>query len=321
MRTLFPCFALVLLNVSVRGWEYRDHGKAWWWTKENSDGVFNFETLQEYCDNDWYLDHSCLPDGTGYLDCAKNKETHVSLRGRKFRHNRRVYIKKCDPGYHCGKCHVDVYDQGRCRCVDSAKPPNFPKTGRITWTGKVSTGSFGSPYDNPFNGFMQTTHNGRYLFKTFSTFDYWQGWERKTRSAVTIIVPNNDGIFTEYKGDGKGSCTKTTTQKDNRKQLSWLWPHFTKDGRDIYELIETKGDVQKWKVYHDMADEAMGGVDYDRWWTMTVKKLKIEGNIGIPVKFYMRDSEWDDGLWYTRADFKYQPIESFKISDYCDGVE
>jgi len=290
MRLLFSCLTLVLLAISgaytglpccvYTGWD----GKS--------------------CSDYWYS--QCRSAGWGGVLVCEGQ-----------------LVKKCAPGFHCGKCRVNVYDEGKCRCVDNRKAPEFPRTGRIAWTGTVKHYGYWSPYTGnySFSGHIQMTNDGRYLLKTFSQWDYWQGWEPKVRSSVTIIVPNGDGSFMEYKGDGNGGlCTNITTRTDNRKQQStWLWPHFTKDVRDIYELVETKGDIQKWKVYHRNLHSAMNRLFTDRWWTMTVEKVKGEENVGIPQKFYMDDQRDDDGWWKTYADFNYHPIDTFEISDYCGG--
>ena len=58
-------------------------------------------------------------------------------------------------------------------------------------------------------------------------------------------------------GDGKGPCKKTYAT-----DLSWIWKEFDRrnTGREGLELIKTDGDLQTWKFYEDLNEDAMGGV-------------------------------------------------------------
>ena len=76
------------------------------------DGTLNVAEYIEACNYDGYGNDACTKDKKGIVvGCPDNE----------------LKIRKCRPGSECGKCLVDVYDEGSCRCVDKTRPPNFPR--------------------------------------------------------------------------------------------------------------------------------------------------------------------------------------------------
>jgi len=303
-KLAFASMVMLMMIKEISGVRYdQNNVPLKWHNKYYKNGSFDFERLQELCNAfDFDFDEACTADGTGYLYCD-------------WKNNYQLKTRKCNDGFVCGKCKENGYwpYEGLCRCIDATKPPKFPTTGRITWTGhKQFKDGWGGGWQEkkPMKGAIQFTTDGIYLFHSI---------DHKSTS-VTIIIPNTDGSFIEYKGDGKGGeCKRTETSVDNRKQLTWLWVYMSRDAIHTYEIQE-KGSIQKWGLMHDYDwEESSSSANHDKWW-MTVKLMDGSGKIGIPVKFYMENAS-DDDYWYTHTNFKYLNTDQFKLSDYCPGAE
>jgi len=298
-------FLMVVMISGISGVQYdKNYIPKKWNGVVYKNGMFDYDKLREMCNRDDDFDQSCTPDRSGYVYC--------DWRHNGIKWNYKLKTHKCDPGWHCGKCWEDGYwpYEGKCKCTDATKPPSFPSTGRITWTGHTQYyGSWGEGWGEkkPIKGVIQVTEDGMYLFKSVNS----------DSTTVTIIVPNGDGSFTEYKGDGHGrQCKRTTTDTDNRKSLTWLWVYFSRDSIHTYELKERTQRGQKWGLYHDDDWEEMSSSANHRKWWMTINLKDENGKVGTPQKFYMEDAT-DDDYDYTHAGFKYTDTDTFEISDYC----
>ena len=78
------------------------------------DGTLNVKKFIRACNYDGYcMQQSCTDDKSGIIkDVNEDNE---------------LVIEKCGPGRICGKCEVDSQDEGYCRCIAAARPPNFPR--------------------------------------------------------------------------------------------------------------------------------------------------------------------------------------------------
>ena len=176
-------------------------------------------------------------------------------------------------------------------------------------------------------GKLIVTADGWYLFQTieYEGGQYWDEYQPKITKSVTIIIPKTDGMFTEYRGDGNGSCKKITSTKDNRNDLTWTWKYFFRKStykrssafKDC-ELKHREGKMQRWEHYVDYSGEGMGGFSSDEKWSMTVKLIDKKGKVALPREFFYE--EYDDQSGTTKKNVKldYNATAAFLIEDYCD---
>merc|ERR1712168_852498 len=309
---------ITLTATSVRGWEYDSDYVPSDWKEEGAhkNGQFDMGMLNRWCGY-FYTKQACTADRSGFLEC----EITAS--------QRKMLTKKCGPGTLC-ECKKDWQDFGACRCIDPTKRPLFPSTGSITWNGSLLFEKFYPKHDKwsyPLKGELQVTNDGHFLFKTIEYKGGWWWDEPKptVTTSVTIIVPNTDGSFTHYKGDGKGSCHKSVISADTRRTLSWLWRYFSKDDprEREYELKYRRGKIQKWGLLHDARSREceMGCSDDYREWSMDIQVLD-GGKVAVPMKFFMRKYLDVEIQWDTNVVFKYRSTtdeDSFHVSDYCNA--
>jgi len=267
------------------------------------NGKIDYNRLRELCSWGEDLDQGCTEDKSSIISCK-----NWGVPDPEFK------VTNCGEGRECGKC-VEGWDYLlTCHCRDATKPPTFPNNGKISWSGTIKL----EEKVVPVHGEIQISKDGKYLLKPME-YSWWSSFHSEDTKSVLIIIPNEDGTFTEYRGDGKGNCKHTTSQTDNRKSL---WAHMAegKAQRENYELVEKTADgkTQKWKHKWDASEGCAMGCSSDSLTSeMTVRKIDGQGNVALPVKFYSNYyvDEWGD--FYTNLNFKFEVDSSFTISDYC----
>merc|ERR1711962_100452 len=278
------------------------------WINEGyyKNGKIDYDRLRELCSEGWDLDQGCTEDKSSIILC-KNWDVHDP-------NYLRLKVTNCGAGRECGKCVENWEYLLTCHCRDATKPPTFPKSGKISWSGTIKL----KEKLVPVHGEMQISKDGKYLLKP-AEYSWYNSFHSRRTKWVLIIIPNEDGTFTEYRGDGKGTCKRTTSQTDNRKSL---WTHLAegKAQREDYELAEKMADgkTQKWRHQWDASEGCAMGCSSDYLTSeMTVQKIEGQGNVALPVKFYSEYYVDEYGDFYTNLDFKYEADSSFTISDYC----
>jgi len=246
----------------------------------------------------------CFPGGGGfhsYVCNVKDRKNYIYKWDK-------VKTDICPKGKQGCKCEPYGDDNHPiCECHNLAKPPPFPSTGILRWSGTQKkdlhfyVGGQRPKYGR-LEGEAHRMANGQFLYSSKYSF--------------SIFIPNGVKGFIKYTGrPGNSDCTMR--EVDASRDLSSIW--WYKYGYNLEKATPLKDGIsmQKWQNYEEEED---GSSTYI--WKV---KYDSEKKYALPVEYRYQSYSWfDHELYQAIKYYEYEPIngndESFQLKDFCSNL-